>query len=49
MAAAGPPGHALLADYFPPHERGRALAIYSAGGAVGMMLGMLLAASMTAI
>lgn len=39
-SAAGPPGHALLADYFPPQERGRALAIYSAGGAVGMMLGM---------
>ena len=39
-SAAGPPGHALLADYFPPDQRGRALAIYSAGGAVGMMLGM---------
>lgn len=39
-SAAGPPGHALLADYFPPDQRGRALAIYSAGGAVGMMIGM---------
>jgi predicted MFS family arabinose efflux permease len=39
-SAAGPPGHALLADYFPAEQRGRALAIYSAGGAVGMMLGM---------
>ena len=39
-SAAGPPGHALLADYFPLDQRGRALAIYSAGGAVGSMLGM---------
>ena len=39
-AAAGPPGHALLSDYFPLDQRGRALAIYSAGGSVGMMLGM---------
>ncbi|MGE4651124.1 MAG: MFS transporter [Myxococcota bacterium] len=39
-AAAGPPGHALLSDYFPLSQRGRALAIYSAGGSVGMMLGM---------
>jgi predicted MFS family arabinose efflux permease len=39
-SAAGPPGHALLSDYFPLDQRGRALAIYSAGGSVGMMLGM---------
>lgn len=39
-SAAGPPGHALLSDYFPLQQRGRALAIYSAGGSVGMMLGM---------
>ncbi len=39
-AAAGAPGHALLSDYFPPHQRGRALALYSAGGAVGGALGM---------
>lgn len=39
-SAAGPPGHALLSDYFPLEQRGRALAIYSAGGSVGMMLGM---------
>jgi MFS family permease len=38
-SAGGPPGHSLLADYFPPSERGRALALYSAGGAVGIMLG----------
>ena len=34
-SAAGPPGHSLLSDYFPLQERGRALAIYSAGGSVG--------------
>ncbi len=39
-SAAGPPGHALLSDYFPLEQRGRALAIYSAGGSLGMMLGM---------
>ncbi len=39
-SAAGPPGHALLSDYFPLSQRGRALAIYSAGGSAGMMLGM---------
>lgn len=41
-SAGGPPGHSLLADYFPPHQRGRALALYSAGGSVGIALGMLL-------
>jgi predicted MFS family arabinose efflux permease len=39
-SAAGPPGHALLSDYFPLQQRGRALALYSAGGSVGMMLGL---------
>jgi MFS family permease len=39
-SAAGPPGHALLSDYFPLEQRGRALAIYSAGGSVGMVLGL---------
>lgn len=39
-AGAGPPGHAILSDYFPLDQRGRALALYSAGGAVGGMLGM---------
>ena len=39
-AAAGPPGHALLSDYFPLDQRGRALALYSAGGAVGSAIGM---------
>jgi len=39
-SAAGPPGHSLLSDYFPLEQRGRALALYSAGGSVGMMLGL---------
>ena len=39
-SAAGPPGHSLLSDYFPLEQRGRALAIYSAGGSVGMVLGL---------
>jgi predicted MFS family arabinose efflux permease len=36
----GPPGHSLLADYFPADQRGRALALYSSGGSVGIMAGM---------
>lgn len=39
-SAAGPPGHSLLSDYFPLDQRGRALAIYSAGGSVGMVIGL---------
>lgn len=39
-SAAGPPGHALISDYFPLQQRGRALALYSAGGSIGMMLGL---------
>jgi len=41
-SAGGPPGHSLISDFFPPHQRGRALALYSAGGSVGIALGMLI-------
>jgi MFS family permease len=41
------PGYSLISDYFPPPERGRALAIYSfgvpIGGALGILFGGLIA------
>ncbi|MCH2171504.1 MFS transporter [Myxococcota bacterium] len=39
-AAGGAPGHSLISDYFPPRQRATALALYSTGGTVGIMLGM---------
>jgi predicted MFS family arabinose efflux permease len=36
------PAYALLADYFPPHTRARALGFYSLGIPVGSALGLLL-------
>lgn len=41
-AACSPPAHSLLADYFPPHRRATALAIYSMGIHVGILLGFVL-------
>ncbi|GGY49839.1 spinster family MFS transporter [Parvularcula lutaonensis] len=36
------PAYSLIADYFPPNERARALAIYSLGIPVGSALGIIL-------
>jgi predicted MFS family arabinose efflux permease len=41
-AGGGAPGHALISDYFPSHQRATALALYSGGGTIGIMLGLLL-------
>lgn len=42
-AGASPPIHSIIADYFKPHKRATALAIYSmgipVGGTIGIMLG----------
>ena len=38
------PSYALIADYFPPERRSRALAIYSLGIPVGLAMGTLLGA-----
>ncbi len=38
-AGGSPPAYSLLSDYFPPHSRGRALALYALGVPVGSMLG----------
>lgn len=37
-----PPSHSLIADYFAPGRRATALAVYSTGIPIGMMLGNLL-------
>jgi predicted MFS family arabinose efflux permease len=39
-AGCSPTAHSLLADYFPPHRRATALAIYSMGISIGTLLGM---------
>jgi len=36
------PSYAMIADYFPPHQRARALSIYSLGIPVGLAAGALL-------
>lgn len=38
------PSYALIADYFPPEKRAKAMAIYSLGIPVGLALGVLLGA-----
>lgn len=38
------PSYALIADYFPPAKRARALAVYSLGVPIGLALGTLLGA-----
>lgn len=40
-AAGTPTAQALIADYFPPERRARALAIYSVGASVGVVLSYL--------
>lgn len=43
------PSYAVIADYFPPERRARALAIYSLGIPVGLALGTLLGAYIAAL
>ncbi|MFV0278287.1 MAG: spinster family MFS transporter [Parahaliea sp.] len=40
-AGGSPPAHAMISDYFPPAQRGRALAFYSSGIYVGILLGFM--------
>ncbi len=42
------PAYALIADYFPPHRRARALAIFSLGIPLGLALGTLIGAYLAA-
>ncbi len=38
-AGGAPPAHALIAEYFPPHRRATALAVYSMGLPLGALIG----------
>lgn len=41
-AGGSPPAHSMISDYYPPERRGTALAIYSTGVHVGILLGFLI-------
>lgn len=41
-AGGSPPAHAMISDYYPPERRGTALAIYSTGVHIGILMGFLL-------
>jgi len=40
-AGAGPPAHSLIADYFPPSKRAAALAVYTSGINIGILIALL--------
>ncbi len=40
-AGGSPPAHSMISDYYPPHQRGTALAIYSTGVHLGILLGFI--------
>jgi predicted MFS family arabinose efflux permease len=40
-ATATPCSHSLISDYFPPEKRSKAIAVYTIGANVGMLLGMM--------
>ena len=41
-AGGSPPAHAMISDYFPPEKRSTALAFYSSGIYVGVLIGFLI-------
>lgn len=41
-AGGSPPAHSMISDYYPPHKRGTALAIYSTGVHVGVLMGFII-------
>ena len=41
-AGGSPPAHSMISDFYPPAKRGTALAIYSTGLHVGVLLGFLI-------
>ncbi len=43
------PAYSLIADYFPPNERARALSIYSFGIPIGSALGILMGGILTSV
>jgi len=46
-AGGSPPSHSLISDYFPPDQRGTALAVFALGIAVGPTLGTLVGGLVT--
>lgn len=40
-AGGSPPAHSMISDYYPPEERATALAIYSSGVHIGVLVGFL--------
>jgi predicted MFS family arabinose efflux permease len=38
-AGGSPPAHSMISDYYPPHRRATALAVYSTGIHIGVLLG----------
>lgn len=40
-AGGSPPSHAMISDYYPAHQRGTAMAIYSTGVHLGILLGFI--------
>lgn len=41
-AGGSPPAHSMISDYYPPEKRGTALAIYSTGVHLGVLLGFII-------
>jgi predicted MFS family arabinose efflux permease len=41
-AGGSPPAHSIISDLFPPHGRATAMAIYSTGISIGILIGFLL-------
>jgi predicted MFS family arabinose efflux permease len=41
-AAGNPPAQSMISDYFPPHQRATAIAVFTMGANVGIMMGLVL-------
>lgn len=46
-AGATPPAHSLIADFFPLSKRGKAIAVFSVGAPIGLMIGFVVAGWIT--
>jgi MFS family permease len=44
-----PPAQSLIVDYFPPHQRGMAIAIFTGGQTAGNLLGLAVGGSIAAV
>jgi predicted MFS family arabinose efflux permease len=48
-AGGAPPSYAILSDYFPPHQRGRALGLFNLAPPIGQALGVAFGAALAAL